>query len=291
MRAGSARAFAVSVVLATICLAAFVTNDLALFTFVPLVLAAPLDDHVKFRILVLLALAANVGAFLSPLGNPQKILLWQLSGADFITFLKPFIAPFTLLLLGLLAYTVVLIPSCSVRVDAPSSHIHHNAARQDALVFAVYLILLFAGLWAVAVTIVVIYFLVRYPTVFKRLDWAFVLLLLLLFVDFGILAAHFDVRHYVPAWMLSTPRGVFLAAATLTQLFSDVPTAILLEHYTKNYVSIAMGTTVGAMGFIVASLANIIAVRLSTERRKYLKFHIYSLPFFFFAVLAVLLFL
>ena len=288
---GDARAFALASVFATAFLAVFVTNDLALFTFVPIILAAPLDESLKFRTLVLLALAANVGAFLSPIGNPQRIFLWQMSGLSFLEFLRPFVLPFLVLLAGLVGYTVFLIPHVPISPPASKIPIHRRAARQDAVVFAGYLLLLFAGQWAVAVALALLYFLIVYPAVFKRIDWPFVFLLLFLFTDFGMLSNHFNVARFIPASILSSVRGTFLASAILTQLFSDVPTAILLSQYSHHYVAIAMGTTVGAMGLIVASIANIIAVRLSTERRKYLKFHIYSLPFFLFALSAVLLFL
>jgi len=215
LHAGDARSFSLIVVISTVALAAFVTNDLALFTFVPLVLAAPLQETHKFRLLVLLALAANVGAFISPVGNPQKLILWQLSSMDIFSFTVPFVLPFIVLAAGLIAYVLVLIPRAPISVVANGVHLHRHAA-----LFVSYLVLLALGWWVVAVGLVVLYFLAS-----------------------------------------------------------------------KQYVAIAMGTTVGAMGLIVASVANIIAVRLSSERRKYLKFHIYSLPFFLFAVLAVLFFL
>lgn len=291
LRAGDARTFALVVVMSTVALAAFVTNDLALFTFVPLVLAAPLQDSHKFRLLVLLALAANVGAFISPVGNPQKLILWQLSEMDILSFTLPFVLPFLVLAIGLIAYVLVLIPQLPIRVSVDDVRLHRHAAVYDALLFVGYLGLLAFGQWAIAVGLVFAYFILRYPSVFTRIDWAFLVLLILLFVDFGLLSAHFDVSRFFSPNLLSSPRSVFFISAALTQLFSDVPTAILLSHYSKQYVAIAMGTTVGAMGLIVASVANIIAVRLSTERRKYLKFHLYSLPFFVFAVAVVALFL
>jgi len=291
LHAGDARSFSLIVVISTVALAAFVTNDLALFTFVPLVLAAPLQETHKFRLLVLLALAANVGAFISPVGNPQKLILWQLSSMDIFSFTVPFVLPFIVLAAGLIAYVLVLIPRAPISVVANGVHLHRHAALHDAALFVSYLVLLALGWWVVAVGLVVLYFLARYPQVFRRVDWAFLVLLTLLFVDFGLLSTHFDVSRFFSQSALSKPRDTFIVSVALTQIFSDVPTAILLSHYSKQYVAIAMGTTVGAMGLIVASVANIIAVRLSSERRKYLKFHIYSLPFFLFAVLAVLFFL
>ncbi len=55
----------------------FVTNDVALLTFVPLTLvvgrALQLDVG---RIVILQTLAANLGSMLTPLGNPQHLFLY-----------------------------------------------------------------------------------------------------------------------------------------------------------------------------------------------------------------------
>ncbi len=289
--AGSERGFAVLVVLGTVVLAALVTNDLALFAFIPVVLAAPIDDESKFRILVLIALASNVGAFVSPVGNPQKIVLWQMSGESFLAFLRPFIFPFLALLLMIITYTFLLVPSAQIRVSRARPRVHRRAALKDGLAFLVYFLLLAFGQWGIAVLFAIIYYTLVYPRVFLRIDWLFLLLLVVLFVDFGILSAHFRVSALIPPALLDSPRGSFIASFILTQILSDVPTAVLLSHYTRNYVAVAMGTTVGAMGLVVASVANILAVRFSKKRHRYLLFHRYSIPFALAAFLVVLAFL
>ncbi len=291
VRAGSERSFSVLVVASTVLLAALVTNDLALFAFVPIVLAAPISGGSKFRTLVLLALASNVGAFLSPVGNPQKILLWQISGMSFVSFVSPFIIPFLVLFAGLLGYTALIVKGRGVRITSSTPQIHRRAAVKDGLAFILYLVLLALGYWQIAVVFALLYYLAVYPRVFTRIDWLFLVLLVVLFMDFGMLSAHFKVSSIVPPAILNSPRGVFSTAFVLTQILSDVPAAILLSRYTHQYVALAMGTTVGAMGVVVASIANIIAVRLSDRKYKYLLFHKYSLPFalFAFAVVYILL--
>ncbi len=286
-RSSNARQFALAMVAGTAFLAVFVTNDLALFTFVPIVIAAPVRRDLKFRMLVLLALAANVGAFLSPVGNPQKILLWQASSTDVQHFLKPFMLPFALLIMGLFSYTAVLVPPVPISVEGSPIVLDRNVVYENTLVFSGYLMLLFLGLWWIGVFLAVCYFIWRHPGVFRRMDWAFVALILLLFMDFGILSRYFDISKFFSEKVLSSEKGAFLVSVLLTQFLSDVATAILLEHYSSQYVAIAMGATVGALGLVIASVANIISVRLSTERRKYLRFHKYSLPFFIFALTVV----
>ncbi|MEB2837194.1 MAG: SLC13 family permease, partial [Desulfurococcales archaeon] len=91
-----------SIVLAAGASAAFMTNDAALFVYLPLVmsveriLGAPLTG-----LYVLVALSVNTLSMASPIGNPQNIYIWQhyrLSAAEFAAGM----APYTLAGLGLL---------------------------------------------------------------------------------------------------------------------------------------------------------------------------------------------
>ena len=83
-------------------LSMLVTNDVALFVVIPLVLSlnrlTPLP--VK-RLTIFTALAVNAGSILTPLGNPQNLFLWQTSGVSFGAFvyaLLPLCAALTAML-------------------------------------------------------------------------------------------------------------------------------------------------------------------------------------------------
>ncbi|PIN65627.1 hypothetical protein C0U44_11150 [Klebsiella pneumoniae] len=71
------RQLAIFMVLAAALLSTFLTNDVALFIVVPLTLtlkkwcAIPVN-----RLIIFEALAVNAGSLLTPIGNPQNILLW-----------------------------------------------------------------------------------------------------------------------------------------------------------------------------------------------------------------------
>lgn len=75
------RQLAIFMVLAAALLSTFLTNDVALFIVVPLTLtlkkwcAIPVN-----RLIIFEALAVNAGSLLTPIGNPQNILLWGRSG-------------------------------------------------------------------------------------------------------------------------------------------------------------------------------------------------------------------
>ncbi|MBE7004849.1 MAG: hypothetical protein E7425_11355, partial [Ruminococcaceae bacterium] len=73
-----------------------ITNDVALLTFVPIAVialetASWRDDLV--RVIVLQAIAANLGGMVTPVGNPQNLFIfttYELSAGDFFLTLAPF---------------------------------------------------------------------------------------------------------------------------------------------------------------------------------------------------------
>jgi Na+/H+ antiporter NhaD/arsenite permease-like protein len=98
------RQLAMFMVLAAALLSTFLTNDVALFIVVPLTLtlkkwcAIPVN-----RLIIFEALAVNAGSLLTPIGNPQNILLWGRSGLSFRVYrqMLPLAAAMMLTLLAL----------------------------------------------------------------------------------------------------------------------------------------------------------------------------------------------
>ncbi len=78
---------------------------------------------------------------------------------------------------------------------------------------------------------------------------------------------------------LTTPVRAYAAAAILSQGISNVPAAIMLAEFSKDWRALAFGVSVGGFGIAIGSLANLIAVRLSNERGIWLPFHLYAVPF------------
>ena len=82
-----------------------ITNDVALITFVPftiLVLSMADQRQALIPVIVLETIAANLGSMLTPLGNPQNLYLYTISGLslwDFIRIMLPYSAVSALLLI------------------------------------------------------------------------------------------------------------------------------------------------------------------------------------------------
>ena len=72
--------------------------------------------------------------------------------------------------------------------------------------------------------------------------------------------------------------GLWLTAIGLSQVISNVPSTILLLNYVPPSILLAWAVNVGGFGLLPGSLANIIALRMASDRRIWWRFHLWSLP-------------
>jgi Na+/H+ antiporter NhaD/arsenite permease-like protein len=78
---------------------------------------------------------------------------------------------------------------------------------------------------------------------------------------------------------LEQARHLYLVGIAASQLISNVPAAIALADYSRDWRTLAYGVNVGGFGVMIGSMANLIALRLCGERRVWLEFHWYAIPF------------
>jgi len=273
------RSLALFLVAISALLAMIVTNDIALFVVVPLTLMlARVVELRVLRLVIFEALAVNAGSLLSPIGNPQNILLWQGAGVGF--------GGFVLGLLPLFAFCSIALAGLTVVAFSPTRlerHGHPEAVAADRRLFGVaatlypaFLLLADLHQTAWALVLVLLATLAVAPRLLLRVDWPLLAVFLLMFVDLGLLA-----QHPLPAWLdLRRASTLYATSALLSQAISNVPAAIALRHYSADWVTIAWGVNVGGFGLAIGSLANLIALRLSGQRNALLAFHRWSVPFF-----------
>ncbi|HIH2745301.1 anion permease [Burkholderia aenigmatica] len=263
-------------------LSMWLTNDVALFVVVPLMVSLRALTPLPFRRLVIVvALAVNAGSVATPLGNPQNLFLWQLSGVSFGRFVVT-LGPLAIALMALL----LVLTACAFRakpldlsgdvVAIPVQRIHALIA---AVLFAAFVLLADAhhplpGLLAVAIVLLA----VKRDAVLK-IDWLLLLIFVLMFVVLRSAAALPVIHDAIAHARLDSPLRIFAAGAVLSQGISNVPAAILLSEFTRDWRALAFGVSVGGFGFAIGSLANLIAVRLAKEPRMWLPFHLVSIPF------------
>lgn len=281
-RVHSERALAFLLIGLAAALSTLVTNDVALFVVVPLVLSlnrlTPLP--VK-RLAIFTALAVNAGSILTPLGNPQNLFLWQVSGVSFARFvfaLAPLCAVLMVLLYGVAACVFARKPLDLSR-DAATQPIDRAFAGTSALLFVAFVLLADSHHPGIGLAGVALSFLIRRRDAVLKIDWALLLIFVLMFVVLRSVAALPLIRETIAAIGLETPLRAYVAGAVLSQGISNVPAAIMLAEFTKDWRALAFGVSVGGFGIAIGSLANLIAVRLAKERGIWPAFHLVSIPF------------
>ncbi len=112
-----------------------------------------------------------------------------------------------------------------------------------------------------------------------HVDWPLLAVFALMFIVFRSQADPALLQATLGSAALAEPLGLFLGGALLSQFVSNVPAAIVLAEYSADWRTIAWGVNVGGFGTAVASLANIIALRMLGERKAWWMFHLYAVPF------------
>ncbi|TVO62311.1 transporter [Spiribacter vilamensis] len=261
-------------------LAAVVTNDVALFVTVPLTLRLINDnDRLLGRLVIFQAFAVNAGSALTPVGNPQNLLLWRSSPAGFVDF--------TLAMLplagGLLLLVLALVPlAFSARpllhqASITAERIDRRLATAALIGYPLFLGLVEAGFAPIAVGLMVALVALTRRSVLLNVDWTLLGVFALMFATLGIIAdfpAVTDIAHRIS----QLPGGWLTTGTLLSQVISNVPAAILLDQLTGDWRAVAWGVNVGGFGLAIGSMANLIALRLARRPHLWGAFHAWSIP-------------
>ena len=274
------RRLAVFLVTATALLATVLTNDVALFVMVPLTLTLKNSGVPLTRLIVFEALAANAGSVLTPIGNPQNLFLWQLANVPFEHFVLAMLPLAAVLMAPLLLMTLVAFSGKPVQLT-----VRQAPDRTDRLMLMLSLGLYIPFLLVTDLRHPYLALLTLAPLLLARrellarLDWALLLVFVLMFVDLRLLSQLDVVQAWINSFDLAQLPRLYLAGIAASQVVSNVPAAILLAEYSRDWRVIAYAVNVGGFGLMIGSLANIIALRMAPDRRAWITFHAYSLPF------------
>ena len=285
-RTHSVRALALWLVLAAALLSMVLTNDVSLFLVVPLTVALGHESPLPVQRLVIFeALAVNAGSTLSPIGNPQNLLLWHHSGLSLPAFMLQMMPTFLVMLSLLLLLTAFMFESRPLHTGVGQGSAGAQPWPALGIVSAGLLLgvvgLLQLGAAGVACALVLLVFALAFRRILLRVDWMLLATFAVMFVGLGHLAQWSFVHTLaqLPDWR--EPLVLYLGGIVLSQLVSNVPATIFLSHYTGNTMALAVTVNVGGFGLGIGSLANLIALRLEGKPGGLAAFHRISLPFLF----------
>ena len=290
-RVHTERQLAVAMVLFAALLSSVITNDVALFIVVPLTLSlGKLADLPLGRLIIFEALAVNAGSAISPIGNPQNLYLWQRSGDSFVTFAWQMLPISAWMLAGLLLLTSAAFSGRRMAIQTPvaASLTHRKLFWVSVVCFPTFLLLVEWGLTAIAVTAVLLVYLLWWRRVLQGVDWLIVLVFILMFIDLGLLAQLSFMGQAVGS-LLALPGAEITGAIVLSQVISNVPASIFLSEFSQDWYGLAWGANVGGFGLAIGSMANLIALRLGRQPGSWLPFHVWSLSMLVISLLGAFL--
>ena len=254
----------------------FITNDVALITFVPFGISmlemVGMTPSMCFAV-VMMTIAANLGSMFTPVGNPQNLYLYAVSGMKIGEFFA-LMLPLTLLSAVCLFLAVSLFgvrkSEDSAKESRKQDKSTQTSVQKENLRYnkqsGFWLILFFCSLLSVAgvisklmlLVVVVLAVGILDRSVFKRIDYALLGTFCCFFVFIGNMNRMEALREILVQVLAGRECAV---AVVLSQIISNVPAAILLSGYTSNIRGLIVGTNLGGLGTLIASMASLISYK------------------------------
>lgn len=266
-----------------------ITNDVALITFVPFtILVLSMAEQKKFLIpvIVLETIAANLGSMLTPLGNPQNLYLYTISGLSIGAFVR-IMLPYSFVSAILLLIFILFLPKDTVSTATAANTANSTntvtasntsnviceavkARKNSQILFAFYLILFLLCLltvlhilpYQILFFLVLTGFLLLDYRVLKDVDYFLLLTFLCFFIFIGNMKQISLVHELISKLLV---HHEVLMGIGASQIISNVPAAILLSGFTDDYSALLIGVNLGGLGTLIASLASLISFKFYTN--------------------------
>lgn len=277
------RGLSAVLVLLSFFMSMFLTNDVTLVTVVPFTLMVfrRIDHSMENRfprmfVLIMETVAANLGSMLTPFGNPQNLYLYARYDYHMGQFIR-IMLPYTAVSLVLVLAATLLMKRERVICTADPEK---QSRRLEVKGFVCYLVLFLFCILSVArlldyrILLVIVFtaVLILDRRLLTQVDYSLLLTFVFFFVFIGNVGKIGMIRQVLENFM----NGRELLTAIITSQFvSNVPAAILLSGFTQNGRALVIGTNLGGLGTLIASMASLItykfyAAEKESSKKKYL---------------------
>lgn len=252
-----------------------ITNDVALITFVPFtfVLVNMLGQEAEKKwlipVTILQTIAANLGSMLTPIGNPQNLYLYGKSGmafGEFIFLILPYVS-LSFLMLLVSSFIIGTIGNKKISVNLTQNNKEKSTYKvmMYVILFCICILsvlrVIGVGI-AFAVTLCAIIIFDR--KVLRKVDYS----LLLTFVGFFIFIGNMGRIPMFSSLLQKYISGNEVIISVLaSQCLSNVPTALLLSNFTSDLPALIIGTNIGGLGTLIASMASLISYKFIAQKK------------------------
>lgn len=236
-------------------------NDMALLTFLPLgyyVLKSTDNKEAMAFTFIMQNIAANLGGMVTPFGNPQNLYLYayyNIGNAEFVKIMLP----------SFLVATALIIICCLFVKNTPLTLKQEKTYTLNVRLTVIYSILFIASIlivfrivpYTIGTIVIALSLLFFDKRALKEVNYPLLLTFCVFFVFSGNLARIPAVNDFF-SWLL--PKNTLLFGILSCQVISNVPSAVLLSHFTTDYAALLPAVNIGGLGTIIASLASLITI-------------------------------
>ena len=248
------------------------TNDVTLVTLVPFAISVLKEFNDRRRTmytLILMTVSANLGSMLTPIGNPQNLYLYTEYHIGLFDFVK-LMLPYSAASLILLVIAVLILNKTDKTLDTA---VTEKVSAPKPVLLLIYTALFVLCLLTVSnvvnfvimLAVVASVMLVFDRKAFINIDYGLLFTFLFFFVLIGNLGRigiiHDTLSHIID-------KNVTLTAILASQFISNVPAAMLLSAFTAKGPSLLIGTNLGGLGTLIASMASLITYKFYNKEKK-----------------------
>jgi Na+/H+ antiporter NhaD/arsenite permease-like protein len=250
----------------------FITNDVSLLTFVPfsiIVLEMAELEELLVPVVVLQTIAANLGSMILPFGNPQNLYLYGQSGYGILQFVAV-ILPF-----GIIAFVLLTISLFGIKKVPVTLHIQqHNTSeiksnRGKIIAYTVLFVLCILAVahilpWTIALIIVSVVIFLLDKELFCRVDYSLLFTFVFFFLFIGNLGRIPSFCEFLEGILKGNE---VITAVLASQIISNVPAALLLSGFSNQWDALIIGTNLGGLGTLIASMASLISYKQVAQKK------------------------
>lgn len=257
-----------------------VTNDVALLTFVPFtfivlkIIFSEQGGRLVVPIVVMQTLAANLGSMLTPIGNPQNLYLFGKTSLNFAEFML-LMLPYTVVSFGLLVIWCFLFPyrgPKKLQLAFEKKNMLEGKGKQLIVYGGLFVLCLLTVThlvpWTITLAVVVCVFLIMDRGILCKVDYALLFTFIGFFVFIGNMGRIPAFYHLIQKLIEGNE---VLTSVVSSQFISNVPAALLLSGFTEKYETLIVGTNLGGLGTLIASMASLISFKYIGKEYKDLR--------------------
>ena len=250
-----------------------ITNDVALITFVPATLEGLnlLGRKQKSRLLIpivtMQTIAANLGSMLTPIGNPQNLYLYGKADMELSAFIK-LMFPYSLVAF------ILLLVWCFIKgrfpknsntdftlgsFDTPSLSANKKALTIYTVLFILCMFTVARLLpWQFLCVIVLITLIFTDKKVISKVDYSLLMTFIAFFIFIGNMGRVESFYKMLADAITGSETNIAIISS---QIISNVPAALLLSGFTDRFPLLIIGTNLGGLGTLIASMASLISFK------------------------------